>query len=80
MTNRTTSQGTGTEQSRSIPMETQTEPPNAPQVFDMAVNDRQDERVERTNQIIHDTIHQKIKKKISKNRNIRNIIARHLGK
>ena len=39
MTNRTTSQGTGTEQSRSIPMETQTEPHNYQQVFDMAVND-----------------------------------------
>ena len=29
----------------------------------MAVNDRQDERVERTNQIFQDTIHKKIKNK-----------------
>ena len=45
----------------------------------MAVNDRQDERIERTNQIIQDTINKKIKKKISNNRNIRHIISRHLG-
>ena len=65
MTNRTTSQGTGTEQASS-PMETQTDPPNTPQVFDMAVFDRQDEGVERTNQIIQDTINTKIKKEIKK--------------
>ena len=45
----------------------------------MAVNDRQDERIEMTNQIIHDTIHKKIKKKISKKSNIRHIVSRHLG-
>ena len=58
--NKTTSnRGTGTNQA-STPIETQTSPRNEPQVFNMAVNDRQDERVERTNQIIHDTIHKKI--------------------
>ena len=52
----TSNQGTGTNQA-SAPIETQTTPRNEPQVFNMAVNDRQDERVERTNQIIQDTIH-----------------------
>ena len=65
MTNPTITQGTGTEQASS-PMETQTTPRNAPQVFNMAINDRQDERIERTNQIIQDTISKKIKKKIKK--------------
>ena len=45
----------------------------------MAINDRQDERIERTNQIIQDTISKKTKKKIQKERNIRHIISRHLG-
>ena len=45
----------------STPIETQTTPRNEPQVFNMAVNDHQDERVERTNQMIQDTIHKKIK-------------------
>ena len=59
-TTTTSNQGAGTNQA-SAPIETQTTPRKEPQVFNMAVNDRQDERVERTNQIIQDTIHKKIK-------------------
>ena len=55
----TSSQGTGTHQV-STPIETQTSPRNIPQVFNMAVNDHQDERDERTNQIIQDTINTNI--------------------
>ena len=54
------SQGAGTNQA-STPIETQTTPRNEPQVFNMAINDRQDERIERTNQIIQDTINKKTK-------------------
>ena len=46
----------------------------------MAVNDHRDERVERTNQTIQDTIHKKILKTyISEKSNIRHIVSRHLG-